>query len=66
MEIVMAIVHPTGHANHMPMEFFVRSDKKNAKNTRRIKSVKVAAINWRIALTPRRIPSAASFAEIIK
>lgn len=62
----MAIVHPTGHAHQIPNALPVRPDRKKAKKTRRIRSVKVAAMNWRIALMPRRTPSAASFADTTK
>ena len=66
MEMAVAIVQPTGHANQIPMALCVRSDRRNAKITRSAKSVKVAAINCRMALMPRRIPSAISLADTNK
>lgn len=41
----MAIVQPAGHAHQTPVALLVRSESVKAKRTRRIKSVKVAAIN---------------------
>ena len=66
MDKTVAIHQPTGHAHQIPIEEFVQAENRNARTTRSIRSVNVAAINWRIALIPRRTPSAASFAEITK
>ncbi len=62
----MATVHPTGHADQMPVAERVRSENTNARATRRIRSVKVAAINRDMALVPRRTPSATSLADTTK
>ncbi len=62
----MATVQPMGHAHQMPMGEPVQPERRKARATRRIRSVKVAAINCPMALTPRRMPSAASLADTTK
>lgn len=66
MDKTVAIDQPTGQAHQIPAAEFAQPENRNAKTTRRIRSVNVAAINCFIALMPRRTPSAASFADTIK
>lgn len=66
MESTVAVVQPMGHANHMPSAEFVQPDKRKARVTRKIRSVKVATMNCRIALAPRRMPSATNLVDIAK
>ena len=66
MEMTVATVQPMGHAHQMPVEASAVPDRTKASTTRRIRSVKVAAMNWRIFPVPRRIPSATSLAETTK
>ena len=56
---------PTGHANQMPIDPN-SLEKKMASRTRRIRSVKVPAMNSRIIPAPRRTPSVISLNEITK
>ena len=65
-ESIIAIIHPIGHAHHIPIGDFVKADKTNARQTRSIRSVNVAIINGSIALNPRNMPSATSFVATIK
>lgn len=62
----MAIVQPMGHAYHMPVADLVRSERTKARITRRIRSVKVAVMNWRMALIPLRTPSATNLRDTTK
>ena len=66
MEIPVPTVQPIGQAHQILNALCVRLERKNAKTTRSIKSVKVAVMNWRMALIPRRIPSATSFEDTTK
>ena len=66
MESTVAIHHPMDHEHQMPVAEAVRSERTKAKTTRRIRSVKVAVMNWRMALTPRRMPSAINLADTMK
>ena len=66
MDSTVAIDQPIGHAAQIPVEEWVILDNIKANITRRIKSVNVAIINWRMAPSPRRTPSATSFAETTK
>ena len=59
------MTQPIGHAHQMPMAPN-RSEKKKASTTRRIRSVKVAAINAFMAPAPRSTPSVTSFADTTK
>ena len=63
MERHIAIVQPMGHAHQIPIASPVHAESTNARTTRRTRSVKVAAINRLMALTPRIMPSATSFAD---
>ena len=62
----MPITQPMGHAHHIPTDACVQAERTKANNTRRIRSVKVATINWRMALTPLRMPSATNLADTVK
>ena len=62
----MAILQPMGQESQIPVAAFNMSDRTKERITRRIRSVKVAAINCFMALVPRRIPSAVSLAETTK
>ena len=66
MESIVAMLQPIGQEHQMPVAEFVIPDRTKDKTTRRIRSVKVAAINCFIALVPRRMPSATSLAETAK
>ena len=66
MDSTVAIDQPIGHAAQIPVEEWVILDNIKANITRRIKSVNVATINWRMALVPRRTPSATNLADITK
>ena len=62
----MEIVQPIGHAHQMPIAELTKSERTKAKTTRRIKSVNVAAMNWRMAITPLSIPSATNVTDTTK
>ena len=66
MDSAAAADHPIGHAHQIPMEPKEVFDRTIARTTRRIRSVKVAIMNSFIIPAPRRMPSAANFAEITK
>ena len=62
----VAIVQAIGQAHQMPTDFRAVAEKPNASTTRRIRSVKVAVINWFILPLPLRIPSATSLVDTTK
>ncbi len=65
MDITVAMLQPTGHAIQIPVEPKL-PEKTMASTTRKIRSVKVAAMKRPISPIPRRIPSAASLADTTK
>ena len=66
MDSAAATHHPIGHAHQIPVAPSAVLEKQKASNTRRIKSVKVAIINFFIIPAPLKIPSATNFAETTK
>ena len=53
---------PTGQALHIPI-VPINPDRITASTTRKIRSVKVDAINSFIRLAPRKTPSVTSYTE---
>lgn len=58
--------HPIGHAHQIPAAPRAVLEKQNARRTRKIRSVKVAAMKFFIMPAPRNMPSATNLAETIK
>ena len=66
MERHIAIDQLMGQAHQIPVADPIHPDSTKDRITRRPRSKKVAAMNWPMAPTPRRMPSATSFADTTK
>jgi len=64
--MTVATDHPTGQEHQIPVAPRPVFDRRIDRTTRRIRSVKVAAIKAFIRLAPLRIPSATSLVEMTR
>ena len=66
MDSTAAVHQPTGQAHQMPVEPSAVPYSSKSSTTSRIRSAKVATMNWFIIPAPRSTPSDTSLAEMTK